>query len=289
MKEIFTLIMVMFFCNLFSQEKIVKKYDNGNIFYESYIVNNVLDSIYREYYSNGVIKREGVFKNCQYKTNKVILITVGCGVVKKDSIKDGILNGEWKEYYETGKIKSISNYFCGIEQGNFYYYSESENIKSIDFYNAGKKIMSQSFNDNHTLSEVEYYDEKWIKEKNYRTTRTIEFFENGNYKSETLVEEKEDGYEYENYKEYYSNGFFKIENFLIVGKKHGICYQYYENGNVKTVGAFEYDKPTCVQLFYKEDGTPLKMERWKKGKLILTEQTFDTKKSFNCDVRKYKE
>lgn len=149
--------------------------------------------------------------------------------------------------------------------------------------------MSQLLNENQTLSEIEYFDKKWIKNKNYKTTRTIEFFENGDYKSETIKEEKEDGFEHEVYKEFFSNGFLKTEQILIDGDKHGICYEYYENGNVKHVGFFEYDKPVYVQLFYNENGTPKKLERWKKGKLISTENNFDSKKAFNYNVKKYKD
>ncbi|GGC78110.1 hypothetical protein GCM10011508_02000 [Flavobacterium lutivivi] len=276
--------------NIFSQEKVVIRYDNGNIKYEGFVVNNTFDSIYKEYYPNGVLKSEGFYKNCDYKTNHKIFVYASCGVENKiDSISKGKMNGQWKTYYDNGKIESVENYYCGIKQGNFYYYSNDGKILDFDFYDGNRKIISQSYNENQTLSEIEYFDQKWLKNKKYEITRTIEFYENGNYKSETLVEEKVDGFEHESYKEYYSNGFLKTENVLIDGDKHGICYEYYENGNVKNVGFFEYDKPVFVQLIYNEDGTPNKLERWKKGKLISTENNFDPKKSFKYQVKKYKE
>lgn len=276
--------------NIFSQEKVVIRYDNGNIKCEGFVVNNTFDSIYKEYYPNGVLKSEGFYKNCDYKTNHKIFVYASCGVENKiDSISKGKMNGQWKTYYDNGKIESVENYYCGIKQGNFYYYSNDGKILDFDFYDGNRKIISQSYNENQTLSEIEYFDQKWVKNKKYEITRTIEFFENGNYKSETLVEEKVDGFEHESYKEYYPNGFLKTENVLIDGDKHGICCEYYENGNVKNVGFFEYDKPVFVQLFYNEDGTPNKLERWKKGKLISTENNFDPKKSFKYQVKKYKE
>lgn len=76
---------------------------------------------------------------------------------------------------------------------------------------------------------------------------------------------------------------------MIDGDKHGICYEYYENGNVKQVGFFEYDKPVFVQLFYNENGSPMKIERWKKGNLTSTETSFDIKQSFTYNVKKYKD
>lgn len=289
MKRIFLILLIVLFQQIFSQEKIVKRYDNGTIQYEAYVVNNTFDSIYKEYYPNGILKTEGSYKNCKYKTNNKAVLVGTCGnEEKKDSIKKGILNGEWKDYYENGKLKSKANYFCGIEQGSFFYYNENGTILSIDFYDAGDLNISQQYSENNTLEEIIYYDKKFIKGKLYATTRQVKFYENGNYKSETLVEEKVDGLEYESYKEYYPNGFLKTNQILIDGDKHGICYEYYENGNVKNVGFFEYDKPVFVQLFYNEDGTPNKLERWKKGKLVSTENNFDPKKSFIYTVKKYK-
>lgn len=289
MKRIFLILLIVLFQQIFSQEKIVKRYDNGTIQYEAYVVNNTFDSIYKEYYANGVLKEEGCYKNCDYKLNNRSVFRLGCGVgSKKDSIRYGKRNGEWKSYYENGKLNRTANYFCGIEQGSFFYYNENGTILSIDFYDAGDLNISQQYSENNTLEEIIYYDKKFIKGKLYATTRQVKFYENGNYKSETLVEEKVDGFEHESYKEYYPNGFLKTENVLIDGDKHGICCEYYENGNVKNVGFFEYGKPVFVQLFYNEDGTPNKLERWKKGKLVSTENNFDPKKSFIYNVKKYK-
>lgn len=289
MKGMFIIVFVLSFYHVFSQDRIVKRYDNGTIQYEGYVVNNTFDSIYKEYYPNGILKTEGSYKNCKYKTNNKAVLVGTCGnEEKKDSIKKGILNGEWKSYYENGKLNRTANYFCGIEQGSFFYYNENGTILSIDFYDAGDLNISQQYSENNTLEEIIYYDKKFIKGKQYTTTRKVKFYENGNYKSETLVEEKVDGLEYESYKEYYPNGFLKTNQILIDGDKHGICYEYYENGNVKQVGCFEYGKPVFVQLFYNEDGTPNKLERWKKGKLVSTENNFDPKKSFIYNVKKYK-
>ena len=289
MKRIFLILIFLTIHTIFSQEKIVKRYDNGNIQYEGFVVNNTFDSIYKEYYPNGNLKVEGNFKNCEYKINNRVIKFIGCGVVFKDSLRAGKRNGTWKEYYENKNLKSISNYYCGIEQGNYTYFLENGNVESVDFYDANRKIISQSYTGNHVLEEIQYFDVKWFKNKRLESKRTIEFYENGYYKSETLIETKEDGHDYENYKEYYPDGFLKSELVLIDGDKHGICSDYYSNGNIEQVGFFEYDKPVYVQLFYNVDGIPKKLERWKKGKLISTEINFDINKAFKYKVKKYKD
>ncbi len=61
------------------------------------------------------------------------------------------------------KIESVENYYCGIKQGNFYYYSNDGKILDFDFYDGNRKIISQSYNENQTLNEIEYFDKKWVK------------------------------------------------------------------------------------------------------------------------------
>ena len=56
--KLFILLTLLNFCEIYSQEKVIVKYENGNIKFEGYAQKNVLDSIYREYYENGKVKAE---------------------------------------------------------------------------------------------------------------------------------------------------------------------------------------------------------------------------------------
>lgn len=255
---------------MYSQEKVVEKYNNGNIKFEGYAINNVLDSIYKEYYENGSIKTEGFYKNCKYETNKRKIYKIGCGTQKSDSLKPGTNHGIWKRYYQNGKVKSIWNYHCGLMQGNFYDYNENGNLETQEFYFEDKLKTSQSYNEKGILEMVDNIEYNYKKNRYYKTTNHKEFYENGDLKVESLIIEEENDIEIETFKEYYPNGFLKTEKRLINDYKNGIYREYFENGNAKYEGLFENNKPKGKQYFYGENGKLLKIETWKRNKLINT-------------------
>ncbi|CAM2916703.1 Antitoxin component YwqK of the YwqJK toxin-antitoxin module [Flavobacterium succinicans] len=266
--KIFILLTSIFSCEIYSQEKVIEKYENGNLKFEGYSKNKILDSVYKEYYENGNLKAEGFYKNCKYETNKRKIFVLGCGVSKKiDSLISGINHGNHKTYYQNGKLQSISNFHCGLMQGNFYNYYENGNLEMQEFYFEGKLKMSQSFNEKGFIEEINNIEYRIEKKLELETKNHKEFYENGDLKIENIiVEEENDITEY--YKEYYQNGFLKTEKTLKNNSKNGIYREYFENGNAKYEGKFNEDKPIEKQYFYNENGTILKIETWKKNIMI---------------------
>lgn len=266
--KIFILLTSIFSCEIYSQEKVIEKYENGNLKFEGYSKNKILDSVYKEYYENGNLKAEGFYKNCKYETNKRKIFVLGCGVSKKiDSLISGINHGNHKTYYQNGKLQSISNFHCGLMQGNFYNYYENGNLEIQEFYFEGKLKMSQSFNEKGFVEEINNIEYRIKKKLELETKNHKEFYENGDLKIENIiVEEENDIIEY--YKEYYRNGFLKTEKTLKNNSKNGIYREYFENGNAKYEGKFNDDKPIEKQYFYNENGTILKIETWKKNRMI---------------------
>lgn len=276
LKKTLILLFILIFTFSYSQEKYVEKYPNGNLKVEGFLVDKTLDSIYKEYYENGNIKTEGFYKNCKYKTNKVSIFTFlqTCGRINnKDTINIGKNHGTWKNYYENGKLKSVFNYHCNILQGNNYTYYENGNIESIEFYNEGKLLTSIEYNKNGFMTKNSLYTYIHnIKEsRNLKTTRELEYYEDGKLKIKREIIEKEKDVEIEYINEYYPNGFLKSETELLDFDKNGIYREYYENGNIKYEGKFQKDKPIEKQYYYHENGKQNKIEYWKKDKLIKTE------------------
>ncbi|ENA1795735.1 hypothetical protein ABF176_002585 [Flavobacterium psychrophilum] len=277
--KIFILLIYVFSCEIYSQEKVVGKYENGNLKFEGYSKNEILDSIYKEYYENGNLKVEGFYKNCKYETNKRKIYTISCGGTgkktdsiceKTESLISGTKHGNFKTYYENGKLKSISNFHCGLMQGNFYDYYENGNLETQEFYFEHKLKSSQSFNKKGFVEESDNIEYNIKKNREYKTTNHKEFYENGDLKIENIIIEDENNIETEIYKEYYNNGFLKTEKTLKNNSKNGIYREYFENGNAKHEGKFKDDKPIEKQYFYNENGTILKIETWKKNILINT-------------------
>lgn len=263
------LILLLFsFVKIYSQQKYIVNYENGKIKIESYVKENTLDSIYKEYYDTGILKTEGIYKNCEYKTNHKGIYITGCGVGSElDKIKIGKKHGIWKNYYENGILSYTSNFHCGIIQGNTFSYDKTGKLETIEFYNEGKLIYSQEFNEIGIVVETSNYKYKFHKPENSKNIHTFKFYDNGDLKSENIIDEdneKED----ELYTEYYSNGFLKLEKHTVNGNRFGIYREYYENGNIKYEGIFKNDVPVKKQYFYNENGNVQKVEIWKNGKLI---------------------
>jgi antitoxin component YwqK of YwqJK toxin-antitoxin module len=55
--------------------------------------------------------------------------------------------------------------------------------------------------------------------------------------------------EKEYFKEYYPNGFLKIESEIINLDKNGIYREFYDNGNTMHEGVFKDDKPIDKQYY----------------------------------------
>jgi antitoxin component YwqK of YwqJK toxin-antitoxin module len=212
---------------------------------------------------------EGFYKDCKYETNRKKIYVAGCGVGKKtDSLIPGTKHGNLKTYYQNGKLKSVSNFHCGLMQGNFYNYDEKGNLETQEFYFENLLKSSVSFNEKGFIEESDNIDYNFKRTRNYKTTDHKEFYENGDLKIENIIVEEEKDIETEHYKEYYQNGFLKIEKTLINNSKNGIYREYFENGNVKFEGKFKNGKPVEKQYFYREDGRIDKIETWKNNKLI---------------------
>ncbi|OED40128.1 hypothetical protein AB832_03695 [Flavobacteriaceae bacterium (ex Bugula neritina AB1)] len=272
-KLIFLVTFLLFSILIFSQEKYIEKYGNGKLKIEGFIVNNMLDSIYKEYYQTGEIKIEGLFKNCQYETNHTKKYKLGCGVGNSNAIKKGKRHGIWKHYFKNGNIKWISNYHYDFRQGNFYSYYENGRLESVEFYTADDLKTSQYYNENGILEQNSIYSYLYSKEEEryLKSTKEFEYYEDGKMKIEREIMEKENDLELENYKEYYRDGFLKIEKQLEDYDKNGIYREYYENGNTRYEGIFKNDKPIDQQYFYDWEGNLIKIEHWKNEQLVKTE------------------
>lgn len=269
--KLLTFIFLLYFAKNYSQEKYIVKYKNGMTKIEGFIKDNTLDSIYKEFYENGNLKTEGFYKNCEYKTNRKGIYIAVCGVGKdKDTIAIGKRHGTWKNYYENGILSYTTNFHCNIQQGNYYSYDKEGKLETIRFYNEGKLIYSQEFNENGIIIETSNFKYEYGKPESFKKVHTFQFYENGNLKSENIVNENNDT-EIEDYKEYYQNGFLKLEKYTINGNKNKVYREYFENGNVKYEGLFKNDYPIKKQYFYNENGTLMKIETWKNRKLIKTE------------------
>ncbi len=277
-----SLIIISFFIILtlcaFSQSKVTEYYENGKIRLKGFVKNNTYDSSFISYYQNGNKMTEGNYKKVGYKTSSMAIVQSVCGT-GRDTTKpmEGIKNGQWKLYYENGQVKRIENFFGNIQVGHSNFYDSLGNLLENVFYNAGRLIQRQEYFANSILEKFTIRTYETFKEnkrdKTYKTVykdNILEYYETGELKCIKTV--NEDDEPTGKYIEYWQNGFVKMEGEYKDGVKNGIFREYYLNGNTKFEGIIKNDIPQDKQYFSNEKGKNIKIETWKKGKLIKTEE-----------------
>lgn len=177
-------------------------------------------------------------------TNMFSQETYPNGQVKSKGDKQ---NGEYIEYYEDGKTKSVSHYLNGVANGEF-----------IDYDKMGNITFKRGFKDNEFDGEyVSYY--KMIpgavyNKATYKNGELIgEFLEydtNGN-----LVSSAKDFADGREVKGYFKNGNTSYHGFYVNGVHEGVWEEFYENGKIKEKGLYKNDEKIGEWVYYNEDGS----------------------------------
>ena len=276
-----SLIFISFFLILtllsYSQTKVTEYYENGRIKLESFVKNNTYDSTFISYYENRNKMTEGIYKKVGYKTSLMAISIMGCGT-GRDTTKpfEGIKNGQWKQFYENGQLKSIENFFGDIQVGQSNFYDSLGNLLENKFYNAGRLIQKQEYFKNKVLEKFtnrSYFEIKNKGEKSYTKIyfdKVFEYYLTGELKSIATLNEDEK--RTDKFIEYWENGFVKKEGEYKDGVKNGIFREYHQNGNTKFEGIIKNDIPQEKQYFSNDKGKNIKIETWRKGKLLKTEE-----------------
>ncbi|MGN7783527.1 toxin-antitoxin system YwqK family antitoxin [Niabella sp. 22666] len=257
-----------------AQTPLVKYYDNGKIASRGFVKGDRYDSTFISYYENGNKASEGIFKNCSYRTSSIAIVRAPFCDVGANATKPlkGIKNGEWKCYYANGAVKNIENFHCGINVGQELVYDSAGRLLERAFYNAGTLIQLQEYYPGGTLkmstTRVEEIDDKGRKTNAFKENIS-EYYETGILRCLKTVNEA--GLPTGRYVEYWANGFVKMEGNYRAGKKEGVFREYYENGNTRFEGIIKNNIPQNQQYFLNDKGTVTKVETWKKGKLVKTE------------------
>ena len=190
--------------------------------------------------------------------------------------KNGILDGENREYYEEGDIKSIFYFKNNVVDGTSISYYQNGNIQEKNTYKNGEE----------NGEGILYYENGNIKEKYFMKNDKLDgeataYFEDGKIRNKSIFK---DGVKLEEevYKdnEIIKNTFRNSEiiqqdiysknkklvlrkNLLNDGKIEYISY--YENGVIKEKAYFINGKQEKEHFFYDEKGKLIKTEIYKNG------------------------
>ena len=156
--------------------------------------------------------------------------------------KDGLLDGESRQYYEEGEIKSVSSFKNNIANGTFISYYQNGNIKEKHTYKNG----------NEEGEGIFYYENGKIEEKCFMKNGKLNgeatvYFEDGKIRNKSIfkdgVKSEEETYKDDEMRKnifkngeiiqqdiYSKNRILKAKKLLLENGKMKII-SYYENGN----------------------------------------------------------
>ena len=221
--------------------------------------------------------------NYNLNSNEIITDEFLNGLLKQYFIynKNGLLNGESREYYEEGDIKSISHFKNDIPDGVFISYYQNGNIENKYAYvNGQANGECFSYYENGKLEEryflkngeidgeaFAYYPSgklrgKEVQKLGKREGESIIYHENGNIKQKsTFKNDKREGDLFI----YFPSGKLRQTEKYINGKIEGEVIEYYESGTIKEKAYFINDKQEKEHFFYDKKGKLIKTDIYKNG------------------------
>jgi len=219
--------------------------------------------------------------NYNLNSNEIITDEFLNGLLKQYFIynKNGLLDGESREYYEEGDIKSISHFKNDIPDGVFISYYQNGNIENKYAYvNGQANGECFSYYENGKLEEryflkngeidgeaFAYYPSgklrgKEVQKLGKREGESIIYHENGNIKQKsTFKNDKREGDLFI----YFPSGKLRQTEKYINGKIEGEVIEYYESGTIKEKAYFINDKQEKEHFFYDKKGKLIKTEIYK--------------------------
>jgi len=269
------------------------RYENGQKIREEDI-KEIKIEIKEEFYENGIVKKKGGYKkgrpvgiHTNYDENGEILNSTvfdEFGDKKSEGKfnKNGLKNGEWKNFYSSGKIKGNGSYKNGKKTGMWCFYYKNGNIEEKGlyqndktngvwkwFYQSGNILREENFlRGKEHGAFVEYSKDFMIIVKgNYLNGEKDGFWfynvgdqiEEGNYFSN-----KKDGI----WKYYFTNRTLKFEGNFIRGRAEGKHIYYFSNGKTKEIKFFENGIKEKKWSFYDSNGILIKTITYKNNKEI---------------------
>ena len=221
--------------------------------------------------------------NYNLNSNEIITDEFPNGLLKQYFIynKNGLLDGESREYYEEGDIKSISHFKNDIPDGVFISYYQNGNIENKYAYVNGQANGEYfSYYENGKLEEryflkngeidgeaFAYYPSgklrgKEVQKLGKREGESIIYHENGNIKQKsTFKNDKREGDLFI----YFPSGKLRQTEKYINGKIEGEVIEYYESGTIKEKAYFINDKQEKEHFFYDKKGKLIKTDIYKNG------------------------
>ncbi len=223
--------------------KVLSFFSSGHPEYETTYTDDKTSGMYRSFNNyNGKLKSEGMLKDGAAEGEWKWYFDSG-KINKTLSYKGGRENGYYKEYYETGQVESEGNYVNGNSEGVFKFYSEEGVLTGEVEYSRGK------------IKKYSYYDRggKTVQkgeERNGTIMLTVTNADGAKIKEGTMKDGAEEGI----WTYYHSNGQIQRVTSYEKGKKQGAEKTYYKNGILWEQTSYEDDQEDGYSITYYSNG-----------------------------------
>ncbi|MFO7868186.1 MAG: hypothetical protein R6U95_02680 [Bacteroidales bacterium] len=254
------------------KEKITYNDDSTYITFKGqYTHNDIPIGIHRYYSSDGSID------SCVLYDSTGTLL--GTGVMKENGNKVGT----WTYYYPNGIISAKGNYVSNVKNGTWTYYYPSEAVKQTGVYNSGKETGEWKwYFKSGKLKQVDNYNNGkkngFTYQYNSSGTRIVEGsfvdgLKNGTWiirvgdieQKGTYVYGEKDGTWIHTY---VSNGNVRFKGSFFNTKAHGKHIYYYENGSIERIERYDNGIPIKQWHYYDEHSNHVYTRFFKNGKEI---------------------
>ena len=299
---IFSLFLVQF---AFAQNDgfVQYRYPNGAVSSEGQMLNGKPDGFWKSYYEDGTLKSEG--KRTMFELDSIWNFYAPDGNLEKSiTYRDGKKNGfsyNYKFYYNDDSAKvyyldSKELFLNGSHEGNSFFYSKDGHLQYVYKY-VGDKRDGDGYefdNDSTVISIITYRRGYLVQTQKVNRTdengqkqgRWVEFYQNGAKKTETQYYNGKVNGVQRNFDQsgklvdeqrFVDGKPFTVENDTTLADVEIAEYKktFYDNGKLKTEGAFMHNMPIGIHKEYDENGNLKKTLEYSSESVLVGEGMYD--------------
>ncbi|MCX6325580.1 MAG: hypothetical protein NT144_02850 [Bacteroidia bacterium] len=234
-------------------------------------------------YNSG--KKEGLSKEFDKEGNVITFLEYNNDfLVSRERINrldnKGLKQGEWREFYPNGEIKSEKTFKDDLLHGYYKEYDSRGNLVLTMLYDNGSIVKSR-VEDGPDIEETNRYDQdgKLIYRGYYRNkvpvsihreygkdgkvTNALIYNDNGLKISEGIVDEA--GNRNGKWKDFFSNGKVQDEGQFTDNRRSGSWKFYNISEKIEQTGSYNNGRPDGLWKWYYENGTLLREEEYFQG------------------------
>jgi len=186
-------------------------------------------------------------------------------VIYEGRFKDGIPFGEFRYYYNDGKLKTVS-----IVSGN------GKRAVTVSYFRNGMKMAAGNYLDEKKDSTWQFFSESngtIVSQEIYKSGRIdglskVFYPEGGLSELHFYKNGVKDGL----WEQYYLDGKLKLRAAYKAGEKHGLFKTFYNSGKPMIEGQYVQGHQDGTWVYFTEQGKVSKTEVYERGALVKDDQ-----------------